>query len=136
MNAIQKRYINAKASLELAEKQERRFEIEFMEKKNIVNDDGSKARRVYHIEDEELFDEVNKEYEVAVNDCGIWGRYLKAKEAYKAAEKEIVKFALDVIPAGMGKLKEDLKRGAETNLKVRNQLIETVLKLDTRTLTK
>lgn len=135
MNAIQKRYINAKASLEIAEKQEQRFEVEFMERKNIVNDDGSKARRVYHIEDEELFDEVNKEYEAAVNGCGIWGRYLKAKEEYKAAEKELLKFALDAIPASMGKLKEDLKRGAETNLKVRNQLIETILKLDTQTLT-
>lgn len=136
MNAIQKRYIKAKANYEFIEKQEKRFEMDFMKKKNITNDDGSKARRVYEIDDEALFDTVNEEYEAEVNGCGLWDKYLKAKDEYKAAEKALVKFALDVIPAGMGTLKEDLKRGAETSLKVRNQLIETVLKLDTQTLTK
>jgi hypothetical protein len=65
-----------------------------------------------------------------VNGCGLWDKYLKAKDEYKAAEKALVKFALDVIPTGMGTLKEDLKRGAETSLKIKEQLIENILMLD------
>lgn len=130
MNAIQKRYINAKAKYEFAVKQEKRFEMDFMKKKNITNGDGSKAQRVYEIDDDTLFDMVNKEYSAEVTGCGLWEKYLKADEEYKAAEKALIKFAIDIIPASMRKLKEDLKRGAETSLKIKEQLIENILMLD------
>lgn len=130
MNAIQKRYINAKAKYEFAVKQEKRFEMDFMKKKNITNDDGTKALRVYEIDNDALFDTVNKEYAAEVEGCGLWDKYLKANEEYKAAEKALVKFALDIIPASMKKVKEDLKRGAETSLKIKEQLIENILMLD------
>lgn len=135
MNAIQKRYINAKAKYEFAEKQEKLFELDFMKKKNITNGDGSKAHRVYEIDDDELFNTVNKEYGAEVTGCGLWDKFLKANEEYKAAENALIIFALDIIPSSMGKLKEDLKRGVETNLKIKEQLIENILKLDTQTLT-
>lgn len=130
MNAIQKRYINAKAKYEFAVKQEKRFEMDFMKKKNITNGDGSKAQRVYEIDDDALFNTVNEEYAAEVKGCGLWDKYLKANEEYKAAENALIKFALDIIPSSMKKLKEDLKRGAEMSLKIKKQLIENILKLD------
>lgn len=134
MNNIQKTFIKARAALERIEKTEKAFEIKFMKEKAIVNADGSKADRVYMIDDDTLFNQINEEYSEAVNGCGIWDKLLKAKEEYKAAEKQLVKFALDVIPQAMGELKQDLSKAVETNYKVRQQVIETILKLDTRTI--
>lgn len=132
MNAVQKRYIKAKAAYELATNQERQFELDFMAKKNIMDDDGRPARRVYEIDNDELFDEVNAEYSAAVNESGVWDRYLKARDEFKDAEKELLEFAFSVIPKSMNDTKETLKHGAETNLKIREKIIDAVLRLDTK----
>lgn len=134
MNKIQNNYRYAKATLEMFENQERKFEIDFMSKKNIVNDDGTTATKVYMIDDEELFDKVNLEYEAAVTGCGLWEKLIKAKEELKKAENELLKFALDIIPDAMKDTKETLKEAVKTNFKVREQVIENALKLDTKTL--
>lgn len=134
MNKIQSNYRYAKATFEMFENQERKYEIDFMSKKNIVNDDGTKATKVYMIDDEELFDKVNLEYEAAVTGCGLWGKLIKAKEELKKAENELLKFALDIIPDAMKDTKETLKEAVKTNFKVREQVIENALKLDTKTL--
>lgn len=134
MKKAQSNYRYAKATYEMFKNQERKFEIEFMSKKNIVNEDGTKATLVYMIDDEELFDKVNLEYEAAVTGCGLWGKYIKATEELKKAENELLKFALDIIPDAMKDTKETLQEAVKHNLKVREQVIENALKLDTSTL--
>ena len=132
MNAVQKRYIKAKAAYELATKQERQFELDFMAKKNIMDDDGNPARRVYEIDNDELFDKVNAEYSAAVNESGARDRYLKARDEFKDAERELLEFAFSVISKSMNDTRETLKHGAETNLKIREKIIDAVLRLDTK----
>ena len=132
MNAVQKRYIKAKAAYELATKQERQFELDFMAKKNIMDDDGNPARRVYEIDNVELFDKVNAEYSAAVNESGARDRYLKARDEFKDAERELLEFAFSVISKSMNDTRETLKHGAETNLKIREKIIDAVLRLDTK----
>lgn len=134
MKKLQLNYRYAKANLELYERQERDFEIEFMRNKKIVNDDGTTATKVYMIDDEKLFDEVNLEYEAAVNGCGIWGKLIKAREDFKKAENELLKMALDIIPDTMKDTKETLEEAVKINLRIREQVIENALKLDTKTI--
>lgn len=131
MKKAQNNYLYAKAILEFYEEQEREFEVNFMQKKNIINDDGTIAKNVYMIDNDELFEKINKEYEAAVTGCGLWNKVISARDNFKNAETELLKCALDIIPGTMKDVKTTLEKAVKTNFKIREQVIENTLKLST-----
>lgn len=64
-------------------------------------------------------------------ESGLWARILRAREDKNAAEEDLIKYALSIIP--FPKERKILEEAARVNYKVRTQMIETVMKLDAAT---
>jgi hypothetical protein len=122
MNQIQKNYIVAKAAFTAIEDARNAEEAEFLKSK------GRAEKHIWMIDDEGLFDLLNKEFS---DTAGTFeADYASAREALRAAEKELVSFALSISPEG---IRETLKAGSK-RVAVREALIAQVLHLDTATM--
>ena len=124
MNKQQREYLEAKARLAAAEVEEAQLEETY------CKEHGYTCKRVYGIKNEAEFDRANEEVAALSEKAGIWTRICTARDEKLAAEERLIAFALSIIPA---KEREILTKAAKTNWKARQQIIETVLKLDTRT---
>lgn len=132
MNKQQKNYLIAKANFEAFKSQENELEQKYILDKKVVNKDGSIPKRIYCIDDEHIFDKANIDF--CSQNEEFHAKMHKANDTLKKAENELVKFALDVIPANMGETKETLEKSAKTNYTTRLKIIDLVLKLDTQTI--
>lgn len=127
MNKVQKDYIKATTMLEAVEAEERKFEEDYCKSK------GYNFKYIFAIEDEEEFDKANKELSEQKQNSGLWSRVCEARERKIEVEQKLIEYALSIIP--FQKERETLKEAAKTNWKARQQMIDMVMKLDTRTVT-
>lgn len=121
MNKYAENYLIAVAALDAAIEIENEFEEKFL------SDKGYSNKRVYTIESENEFDRLNEELGNLLESNGISVRRYEATENKVAAEEELIKFALSIVPP---KEKAVLEKAAKTNWKVRNQIIDLALKYE------
>lgn len=127
MNKVQKDYIKATAMLEAIEAEEREFEESYCKSK------GYNFKNIFAIEDEKEFDKANEELSELEQQNGLWSRVCEARERKIEAEQKLIEYALSIIP--FAKEREILKNASKTNWKARQEMIDIVMKLDTRTVT-
>ena len=130
-NKEQKAYIEAKKALEALESQEKEMEAEYVKSLGIVNEDGSGPTRTWTIDDDEAADKAITEFGILEEKSGLWGKILSARANLKAAEENLVQYALSIIP--FKKEREVLTEAVKTNYTTRAKVIETVLQLDAAT---
>jgi hypothetical protein len=122
MNQIQKNYVTAKTAFKAIEEARNAEEAEFLKSK------GRDEKHIWMIDDEGVFDLLNKEFS---DTAGAFDtKYTIAREALKAAEKELVSFALSISPEG---IRETLKAGSK-RVAGREELIAHIMRLDTATI--
>lgn len=127
MNKVQRDYIKATAMLQAVEAEEKEFEKAYCESK------GCSFNHIYAIEDDAEFDKANEELSELEQKSGLWSRVCEARERKIEAEQKLIEYALSIIP--FPKERNILKEAAKTNWKARQEMIDLVMKLDTRTVT-
>ena len=132
-NKEQTDYIETKKALDALEAREKELEAAFVKSLGVVNEDGSVPSRTWAIDDDAIADQAIDDFGVLVKECGLWKELCEAKEAFQAAEERLVNYALSLIPC---KKEREILTAASSNLKYRIQIIETVMKLDTKTVTR
>lgn len=127
MNKVQRDYIKATAMLEAIEAEERDFEESYCKSK------GYNFKHIYVIENEAEFDRANEELAELEQQNGLWARVCNARDIKIEAEQKLIEYALSIIP--FPKEREILKKASKTNWKARQEMIDIVMKLDTKTVT-
>lgn len=122
MNDVQNNYIVATVILKTVEEEEREFE------KNYCSIKGYNVNKIYALDDIEEFDKANDELAALEQQNGLWDRVCDAREKQKAAEEHLINYALSIIP--FNNLKNTLRHGANTNWKIRQNIINLVMRLD------
>jgi hypothetical protein len=121
MNSIQKNYLAAKAARKVTyEIQAKKFQ-DFLAAKGLTEDDV----------DGKNFNALNAEYEVFAKE-EIEATAL-AWEIYKQTEKALIDFGIAIAPAN---IREKLAENVKKFYTIKDELIETVVKLDVNTLPK
>ncbi len=121
MNKEQKMYLAAKADLAVAEEYEKKLEAEFLKKK------GYKESSIYLIQDVIEFDKLNEEFADLPEAKIAWFSICQARDKMLEVEEKLIDYALSLIP--MRKEREVLT-AAKNNWKVRQELIDIVMRLD------
>lgn len=124
MNKQQNAYITAKAAMEAAE------EILAEREKSFLEHRGRPEDRLHEIEDERAFDSLLIEFYEDPEIVALEEDVQAKRDALRAAENSLIEYGLSIAPAGV---REDLRRGAATQIKIRQKLIGLVVKLDTKT---
>ena len=130
-NKEQKAYIEAKKELDILEAQEKKMEADFVKSLVIINEDGSIPTATWTIDDDEIADKALEDFGKLVEESGLWAKLVEAKETFRQAEENLVQYALSMIP--FKKEREALARVSNV-LKYRQQILDTVLRLDASTL--
>ena len=131
MNKQQIDYIIAEAHLEVLKEMSRESQQVFIKSKGIQNEDGSIPEMLWRIKDEKLFEECCKEYDSIEQNVQLDNDIIKAREQFVEAEEELYKFAISICPGG---LKEQLREATTRSYKAKEEMLKTVLKLDTSTI--
>ena len=121
MNKEQKMYLAAKVDLAVAEEYEKKLEAEFLKKK------GYKESSIYLIQDVIEFDKLNEEFADLPEAKIAWFSICQARDKMLEVEEKLIDYALSLIP--MRKEREVLT-AAKNNWKVRQELIDIVMRLD------
>lgn len=121
MNKYAENYLIAKAALEAAQEAENELEEAFLAEKGYSN------KRIFTIDNEPEFELLNNEFGNLLEKNGMQSTRYEASEAKVAAEEELIRFALSIVPA---KEKAILEKAAKTSWKSRQQIIELALKYD------
>lgn len=124
MNKQQREYTAAKKALEKAEAALKAEEKVFMQRK------GRTEARMEDIEDDRAFDCLLMEFYEEPEIVALAEVVEAKRDELRAAENSLIEFALSIAPAG---IRETLRKGASTQITIRQKLIETTMKLDTRT---
>lgn len=127
----QKAYIEAKKALDILESQEAKMEAEFVASLGITNDDGTTPEKTWMIDNDEIAEKAIDDFGKIEEESGLWEKILSAKESLKTAEENLIQYALSIIP--FQKERATLTKAARENYKIRMQILESVLKLDART---
>ena len=130
-NKEQKAYIEAKKELDILEAKEKKMEADFVKSLWIINEDGSIPTATWTIDDDEIADKAIEDFGKLVEESGLWAKLVEAKETFRQAEENLVQYALSMIP--FKKEREALARVSNV-LKYRQQILDTVLRLDASTL--
>lgn len=128
-NRQQREYKAAKAKLDKLEATKARLEQQFILDNGIVNPDGSVPRLIYLIDDDNTAEKAIEEFSAQIEKSGLWSSILEARERFDKAEEALLEYAISITPA---KLHPSLRK-ATTIYKYRQEMIETVLKLDVST---
>ena len=83
------------------------------------------------IDNEEISEKAIDDFGKIEAESGLWEKIVAAKEALKIAEENLIQYALSIIP--FQKERATLTKAAAEHYKIRMQILENVLKLDTRT---
>jgi hypothetical protein len=133
MNKIQRAYALAKAQYDAIKAENDRREAEFCAARGYVTEEGTPARHVWMIDDEAIFEAANDEFcEMNEGNCN---EEIRAQEALRAAEDALIEWGLSVMPLGLKKERETLRRESERNYTIRKKLIDLAFRLDARTTT-
>lgn len=124
MNKEQKAYIAAKKDLARAEK------IVADREKSFLENRGRHEDRLFQIDDERAFDSLLIEFYEDPEIVAMEENVHTKRDALKQAEKALIEYALEIVPAGV---RETLRKGADAQIKIREKLIDLVVKLDTKT---
>jgi hypothetical protein len=122
MNQVQKSYITAKEAFRAVELTLNKKEREFLKGK------GRNEDHVWMIDNETIFNLLNEEFSALTIDLN--NEYNTAKGALKDAENALVEYGLSIAPT---EIRETLRRESKRLLSVREQLIDMVIRLDTKT---
>lgn len=133
MNKYQKLYLIAKANLEMLEEKEKEIDRQYIAEHNIVNPDGSIPRASWAIEDDEIADKAIEECGKIIESSGLWAKILEARENLKVAEENLIQYGLSIMPERYTKEREILRKAVKENYKTRIDFINTILRLDVRT---
>jgi len=129
-NKTQREYMDAKAHVKALKERKKELEQAYISAHGIVNPDGSTPDRIYCIDDETAFDKANVEFSSEMAARGFDDEYEAARNRLKAAEDNLIKYGLSIVPAG---IRDTLAEGAKSNGTVRQKLIDLVLRLDVST---
>lgn len=124
MNKQQRAYAAAERAMKAAEASMAAEEAAFLERK------GRTERNLCEIEDDRAFDALLMEFYEEPPIVALAEDVEAKREAKRAAEHNLIEYALGIAPAG---IRETLRRGAEKQIKIRNELISAAMKLDTAT---
>lgn len=130
MNAVQKKYAEAKALKEAIQKTIDETEEALIKELGIVNGDGSVPARIFMIDDEKDFDKVCEEFERQHSDLN--DELNAANDALRAAEDALIKWGLSVGPSEVRRV---LMRHKD-EYRFRVKLIDLAFRLDSRTIPK
>lgn len=128
-NHQQREYKAAKLNLDKLEALQSKQEYQFILDKGIVNSDGSIPRHTWAIEDDSVADKAIEEFSAQIEKSGLWSSILEAKERLKNAEEALLDYAISITPPG---LHQSLRKAA-AHFKYRQEMIDTVMKLDVST---
>lgn len=131
MNAQQKNYMMAKAHLQTCEAEEAESEAKYIRDHGITNPDGTTPAKLWHIEDEAVFDEACEDYDGSEYDLS--DRTYEAKQQLKRAEDDLIDFALDIFRR-IYPVQADTLEAHRNDYNIRKKLIDTAFRLDTRTI--
>lgn len=124
MNNQQRAYITAKAAMEAAEN------ILIGREKSFLEHRGRKEDRLHEIEDETDFDSLLIEFYEDPEIVAMEEDLQAKRDTMRAAEDRLIVYALGIAPAGV---RETLRNGAATQIKIRQKLLDLAMKLDTKT---
>jgi hypothetical protein len=119
MNSIQENYIISKAAWEAVKEIQLQKYNEFLAMKGIVIDDVT----------DENFDALSAEYDIFAK--GEIENTAFAWKNYKLAEKALIAFGITIAPAN---IRETLADGVKRYLNIKNEIVDSLLKLDVSTL--
>jgi hypothetical protein len=129
-NAEQRVYMLAKAHLDALMDEQAEMERNYIKAQNIINDDGTAPEMIYCIDDEEIFERINREFSELPESKAHWAKILEAEDLVKQAETQLIAYGLSIAPA---RERDILSKAAERDYTTRKKLIDLVLKLDAST---
>ena len=138
MNKQQKAYALAKAKYEALKDAALEIEQRYIAEHNIVNADGEIPTAIYCIDDDEIFDKANEATAPEIDALGI----VEAEKTLRDAEDALINYGLSIMPTANAAERETLRNccfgvnGATLRLKIRQQVLDLVFKLNTRTVPK
>jgi hypothetical protein len=115
MNSVQENYLVSKAAWEAIKEVQLQKYNEFLAMKGIVMDDVT----------DENFDALSAEYDIFAK--GEIENTALAWENYKLAEKALLAFGIAIAPAN---LRETLANGVKRYVNIKNEMVDSLLKLD------
>lgn len=131
MNTQQKNYAIAKAYLQTCEAEEAESEAKYIRDHGITNPDGTTPAKLWHIEDEAVFDQACEDYDGSEYDLS--DQTWKAKQQLKRAEDELINFALDIFRR-IYPIQADTLEAHRNDWNTREKLLDVAFRLDTRTI--
>lgn len=130
LNHVQRTYALAKAHLETLQDEENEVDRKYIADHHIINADGTTPRAAWAIDDDEIADKAIDETAKIVEDSGLWAEILAARELLKAAEVELIKYGLEIMPPAYAGEKAALQRAAEKDYTTRQKMIDLTMRLD------
>ncbi len=134
MIKVQSAYALAKAYHDTIKAENDQREADFCRARGYVTEEGNPALHVWMIDDESIFEAANEEF-CAVNEQN-GQEEINAREVLRAAENALIEWGLSVMPLGLKKERETLRRESERNYTIRKKMIDLAFRLDARTIKK
>ena len=133
-NKEQRAYKRAQDNLEALDRIHKDMEAEYVKSLGVVNEDGKVPTRTWAIDDDEVADRAIEEFEVILEESGLWAKILAARENVVDAEENLIRYALSIMP--QKKEREILREAAKVNYTTRKKIISLAMQLDTATVTR
>lgn len=92
---------------------------------------GRPARYLYQVADVDLFDELETKYQADPVSAELWKAYADTRTAFLKAERELIDFALSIVPASV---RATLAPAAKNDPATRQKVIDLALQLDVSTI--
>lgn len=92
---------------------------------------GRPARYLYQVADVDLFDELETKYQADPVSAELWKAYADTRTAFLKAERELIDFALSIVPASV---RATLAPAAKNDPATRQKVIDLALRLDVSTI--
>ena len=130
MNKVQREYAKAKIAYRAAMLTEAQVEKDWIITNGYKNQDGSFPNCIFMLDcNEEDFDLISAKLADDPEHQKAYDALIEKENALRAAEDNLIEYGLSIVPAGVA----ETLRKVKNEYKYRNQLIETVMALDTRT---
>jgi hypothetical protein len=130
-NKVQSAYMSALAMVSTLKEQAQDIEQAYMRSHNITDENGLTPAHIWCIDDDETFNAVNIAIEKEVESLGI----PEAESLLRQAEDAMIEYGLSIVPP---KQREILHQAIYDRriFKIRQQVIDLVMKLDAKTVPK
>lgn len=132
-NEQQRGYKQAQRASELAKASSAAHEAAFLAAKGATDRRGRPARQLWQVENDAVFDALEVEYQADPEAVKLQKADMAARAAFIKAEKDLVAWALSIVPAGV---RDTLAPAAETDHATRKKIIDLALRLDASTISR